>query len=274
MSELNDAAIRRYLLGLLPETEAEAVEEAYFGQPEVFDRVRGVEDDLIDDYVAGRLDGGDAAAFEGRYLASEPRRQRVEAARALRLARPPAASAPVTRRVRWLGPLAIAAALAVVVSVVLLTRSRGAQPSSAPSSMARGETPLPSPTLEMASPTPSASVLVAAPGRTVLLALSPTLLRGEGGAAEVRIPPRTDFLVLHLQLQPSEVQGVTNLQADVETVEGARVWSGAAQQVSERENLAAEVAVPVARLPPGDYLVGLNAGRETLHRYFFRIPAR
>jgi hypothetical protein len=279
MRELDDAVIRRYLLGLLPEPEVEAVEEAYFGQAEVFDRVRGAEDDLIDDYVAGRLERSEAAAFEARYLSSPPLRQRVEAARALRLARPPAgASAPVTRRVRWLGPLAIAAGIAIaVVAAVAILRSRAPQPTAAPPSMAgaptpapgAGETGVPSPG---PSGSPSATPLA---GRRVLLALSPTLLRGEaGGAAEARIPPRTDFVVLRLQLQPSEVRDATPLQASVETVEGTRVWNGAAQQVPERENLAAEVAVPAARLPAGDYLVTLDAGTETLHRYFFRVLAR
>jgi hypothetical protein len=277
MRELDDALIRRYLLGLLAEPELEAVEDAYFGQPEVFDRVRGAEDDLIDDYVGGRLDRADTAAFEARYLASEPLRQRVEAARALRLARPSSeASAPVTRRVRWMGPLAIAAAIAVaVVGVVLTMRGRAPQPASLPP-VARSE-PAPSPPVSgEPSPAPSASPTASAlPGRHILLALSPTLLRGEsGGAAEARIPARTEFLVLRLQLQPSEVQGVASLQAAVETVEGTHVWSGAAQQVPEHENLAAEVAIPVARLPPADYLVTLDAGTETLHRYFFRVLPR
>lgn len=278
MPELDEETIRRYLLGRLPEAEAETVEDAYFGEPEVFERVRGAEDDLIDDYVAGRLDRADSVAFEARYLASEPLRQRVDAARALRRARPSGeAPAAMTRHVRWLGPLAIAAAIAVAVAGVLLVmKARAPQPASPQPSLARSETPAPSPSAA-ASPSPTASPS-ASPlaGRHILLALSPTLLRGEGGgAAEARIPPRTDFVVLRLQLQPSEVEGVTApLQVAVETVEGTRVWSGPAQQVPDHENLAAEVAVPAARLAPADYLVTLDAGRETLHRYFFRVPAR
>jgi anti-sigma factor RsiW len=84
--DLDDAALRRYLLGLLPEAEAEPLEEAYFARPEVLERVRGVEDDLLDDYASGRLAPGERGAFEGRYLASPPLRERVVAARALRLA--------------------------------------------------------------------------------------------------------------------------------------------------------------------------------------------
>lgn len=37
------------LLGLLPEAEADALEEAYFTGPEVWERVRGAGDDLLGD---------------------------------------------------------------------------------------------------------------------------------------------------------------------------------------------------------------------------------
>src|SRR5262245_53725294 len=90
-----DEVLRAYLLGLLPEGEADALEELYFGDPEAFDRMRAAEDDLLDDYAAGRLGSTEKGAFESRYLASSPLRQRVVAARALRLAagRAPAARA-------------------------------------------------------------------------------------------------------------------------------------------------------------------------------------
>ena len=77
--DLDDAALRRYLLGLLPEAEAEPLEEAYFARPEVLETLRGVEDDLLDDYAAGRLSPGEKGAFEGRYLASPRLRDRVVA---------------------------------------------------------------------------------------------------------------------------------------------------------------------------------------------------
>ena len=75
--DLDDAAFRRYLMGLLPDAEAEGLEEVYFARPDVLERVRGVEDDLLDDYAAGRLETGEKEAFESRYLASAPLRERV-----------------------------------------------------------------------------------------------------------------------------------------------------------------------------------------------------
>ena len=93
--DLDDVAIRNYLLGLLPEAEAEVLEEAYLGDPQVFERVRGVEDDLLDDYAGGRL----ARTTGGCSSASTWRRHRCVTAwsrRALFTARPPGTRA-VTR---------------------------------------------------------------------------------------------------------------------------------------------------------------------------------
>ena len=44
----------RYLLGDLPEIEQTAVEQEYFADPEKFEEVWAVENDLVDRYVRGR----------------------------------------------------------------------------------------------------------------------------------------------------------------------------------------------------------------------------
>ena len=82
---LDDATLRRYLLGELPEDEAESLEEAYFADAEALALVREAEDDLLDDYAAGRLGTGERLAFERRRLGTPPQRERLRAARALRL---------------------------------------------------------------------------------------------------------------------------------------------------------------------------------------------
>ena len=126
-ADVDDAILRRYLLGLLTEAESEGLEEAYFARPDVLERVRGVEDDLLDDYAADRLDPGEKGAFESRYLASAPLRERVVAARALRLAtgsRQSPADRVVSRPGRWRIPLAIAAGLLLGILVFSLRPPR------------------------------------------------------------------------------------------------------------------------------------------------------
>lgn len=73
----------RYLLGDLPEAEATALEEKLLADDEQFDRVREVENSLIDDYVRGRLSPEDRERFERHYLASPVHLRRVAVARNL-----------------------------------------------------------------------------------------------------------------------------------------------------------------------------------------------
>lgn len=91
-----DEQLARYLLGLLPEDEAERLDELSVVDDEVADRLRVAEDDLVDAYVAGTLDGARLERFESFYLASPLRRERVQfAERFLRAVdRQPLPSAP------------------------------------------------------------------------------------------------------------------------------------------------------------------------------------
>ena len=72
-----------YLLGDLPEQERGAIEEQYFNDPEVFEKLSRVESQLIDDYVRGRLSAEERQKFERVYLSNADRRQRVRFAEAL-----------------------------------------------------------------------------------------------------------------------------------------------------------------------------------------------
>jgi hypothetical protein len=277
MREPDDGLIRRYLLGLVPDADAEGLEEEYFARADVFERVRGVEDDLLDDHAADRLTATEKTAFETRYVASGPSRQRMVAARALQLAAASdmrARPLAVRRIPRLTGLLAIAAGMLIALVAARLWRASAPQGIAAapPTSVAsRGETPSPQPT---ASGLPSLSPNPVAPatGRLVL-ALSPTHLRGESGPGEVRIAPAVDAVMLELQGDREAAPSGARLHVAIETVEGARVWSGPARRDS-RPLLVASAVVPATRLAPGDYVVTLSAGDRTLHRYFFRVPIR
>jgi hypothetical protein len=270
-SDRDEVAIRSYLLGRLPEPEAEALEDEYLARPEVWERVRGVEDDLLDDYAAGRLAPAERAAFETKYLASPPLRERVAAARALRSAagrHTPARPVAAPRATAWRAPLAIAASVLVAVAVFWM-RSAGPRPtpSASPRSTSIGPSPTP------VSPGP----ITAPAGRSVVLALSPVLLRGPGGPAELRIPPGTETVVLEMEGDPAAVpRSAVSLEIAVASVDGGPVWSGEAVRASDvrRPSLLATARVPAARLGPEDYVVTLRAGTgdgAVLHRYFVRV---
>jgi len=264
-----EAALRAYVLGLLGEEEAEALEIAYFGDPDLLARVRAAEDDLLDDAASGRLEAGEQQALDGR-LAAVPRlRARLEAARALRLVSRERGRTVAVRRV--LVPLALAAALLLaVIGFFGWGGKKGLDASPTPEARLGLPSPTPVPPSASAVPVPSprASDVARPPVGRLAFALAPTLLRGTGRTPELRLPPGTAEVVLQLGGDLGGAPGL--VAASVETVEGAAIWRGAARR-STAPATAATVAVPAERLAPGDYLLTLTVGGEPRHRYFFRV---
>ena len=134
-SRPNDRELVQYLLGLLSEEDTERLDELSLTDDEIAWRLRGVEDDLVDAYVSGTLEGDTLERFESFYLSSPRRRERVKFAanlrRAIEKAAPPevvavplgksaaasdAAAEPAGRAART-GAWGWAAAAAVVVSL-------------------------------------------------------------------------------------------------------------------------------------------------------------
>jgi hypothetical protein len=76
-----DLQLVHYLLGLLPEEETDRLDEDSIVDDEVAARLCGVEDDLVDAYVMGRLDQTTRQHFEASYLKSPRRRTKVKFAR-------------------------------------------------------------------------------------------------------------------------------------------------------------------------------------------------
>jgi hypothetical protein len=79
----NDQIIIRYLLNELSDSDQESFEVAYLKDQDLFDQLRSHEEELIEDYVKGDLSRRERRLFKQRYLVSERRRARVEAARQL-----------------------------------------------------------------------------------------------------------------------------------------------------------------------------------------------
>jgi hypothetical protein len=84
-SEISDGYVREYLLGRVSdETVLEAIEDQLFGDDTFCSHVALVEDDLINDYVCGRLNAADAESFRATLTSDRERRSKVELAEALR----------------------------------------------------------------------------------------------------------------------------------------------------------------------------------------------
>lgn len=74
---------KRYLLGTLSEEERDKLEQTYFSDDAEFDEIEIAEDELVDQYVRGKLAGDDRRRFEN--LASNSKRlgERIAFARVL-----------------------------------------------------------------------------------------------------------------------------------------------------------------------------------------------
>lgn len=77
------ATIRRYLLGGLSVGRRARLEERYFRNDDLFEKIEMVEDELVDAYVRGHLSASESRLFEENYLSSERRRNKVGIAREL-----------------------------------------------------------------------------------------------------------------------------------------------------------------------------------------------
>jgi hypothetical protein len=125
----DDRQLIRYLLGLLPEDEAQRYEEQSIVDDDVAARLRQVENDLVDAYVRGTLDEEFRKRFESFYLASPLRRDKVRFAerllgavdRASALgAAVPAGPRTAARRSRFVWSLAPAAMLLLACGILFL----------------------------------------------------------------------------------------------------------------------------------------------------------
>jgi hypothetical protein len=76
-------SVTQYLLGALPEEEAERLDELCFTDDRFAEALSAAENELVDAYVRGELAGADLARFKSYYLASSLRREKVEFAEAL-----------------------------------------------------------------------------------------------------------------------------------------------------------------------------------------------
>jgi len=82
----NEAILRNYLLGLLPEAETERLDELSVTEEVFAQNLRIAEHDLIDAYVNGELTGKERLEFSKQYGGAPLRRERVRFAEAFQAA--------------------------------------------------------------------------------------------------------------------------------------------------------------------------------------------
>lgn len=78
---ITQSNIRSYLLGQVDEAEHEAIETAILTDDELFEELLVVEDEVIDEYLTGKLDPEARSRFENYFLAAPERHEQLRFAR-------------------------------------------------------------------------------------------------------------------------------------------------------------------------------------------------
>lgn len=275
-----DGRLVKYLLGQLPEADRDRLEEQYFVDDDLFGELLDAEEQLINDYVNGRLSAAVRERFESHFLTQPGRRRRVDLDRALCRAgaRPEARPEPWWHSVLafWRAPRLVAAAalLAIALGGVwagvrisrlerLLDESRAQQAEAAARAGSKSE---------------PANVRAIAPGpqAQLALALAPGLTRGAEESRKVIVPRGATTLALTLdcgaEAYPGYQASLSNLSDQgAEILVYRRLTARAGRAGRE-----VDVSLPLANLPSADYQVTLaglspNSDPAPIGKYYFSL---
>jgi hypothetical protein len=270
----------RYLLGLLPVEEQEAIEEQYFSDPAVLEQVDVVEDQLITAYLDNRLDGEFSREFRRSYGQDMELRKRVDAAIYLRAALRPAQRAdslagPGPKFVgmffrKW--PTFVATAAAVTFVAILLVQNSDLrkQLSKQPPSGSTAQTSPIAPTIQMVSP-PEVLAFTLVPGITKGSKLGPP--------NRFRIGPAIKEIRISFELLGAKNISHVDIEIGIPLAGGETRTSLIRSNVQAISTTTGETAILVARMSellPGDYvasvrLPGTSGPNSILETYSFSL---
>jgi hypothetical protein len=251
---LSESHLREYLLGRLPDEARGALEEAYFADQDLYDRLLEMQNDLVDAWARNALSPDDRRAVEERLLSgpsgSERKRlaltlARADHARGTQQAIPSRAASPH----RFSAPLAIAATIAAIgVSTTLwlamdnarLRRSIAATP--APAATDRGSM--------VASALPSSNAEIAE------FRLAPGVVRSDQTPRTIQLPPQARLVRVLLETDDAAASFV----AGVERAGAGRIWTQGG--LVRRDGKTVTVWLPSELLTAGDYEILLWQTRE------------
>jgi hypothetical protein len=254
----DDEVLVRYLVGALPDEEAERLDELSIADDGFAARLDEAENDLVDAYARGRLTGETLERFRSFYLASPERMKKVALAEAL-LAREKRTARPRVAILRPRSLLGMAAALLLVTGAYRLAENLRRPGGNTAPPVAAVKAPVvraPGP----AQPEPIAPAPTPAPAPRIVALLLLPQTRGVARPPSVSVPPGTDFLALRLQLDSADFTSYRALLRDPAT--GGEVWNSG---VLRAAGPVVTIRIPAGLLKTQNYSVGLTgtSGRGT-----------
>lgn len=286
-----ERTLRRYVLGTLDEDARVRLEERLVNEPEIFDALGVVEDELIEDYLDDVLDEEEKRRLE-RHCLDAPGRERLPAF--FRELRARAAGEAGPASAHWLGSLTprpawVAAAAAVLALSVAAHVWIALGPGLRPEAKAGVEAPTPaSPDPRLAQLAAAREELVAdlaaereereraetrlaelqaarAPQATPIptFTLAAGLLRAAGSVPRVTVSPNATVVRLRLDLPADDYPSYRVVLRDAN---GEEIWSQSKLTAEETpDRILLSLLVPSSALAHGDYLMtlsGLTEGGE------------
>lgn len=304
---ISQETIRNYLIGALDEATTEALDELSVTSQEFADQVEAEQYDLVDDWVAGRLDATERASF-GTVLARSPAlREKVRISHLWTAAPKGAVVERPAERVGFFADLFgglprltySLAGIAVLIglSTLFVYLFRG----SSASEIAKVEPPIAAPSNNPALPTPTAPEVLAderptpnpvneyqpdnsnarkptpEPARSaarpfVVLTLSPPT-RGNGEIKSVKIVSGVEYLDLTVQ---TEAEPDGRFRVEIGDASSGKIdWTSVPVAVNAKNGRASiKVRVPAAKLRSGLRSIRLrkaDAENEIVDEHFLKI---
>ena len=259
-NEIDDAFLREFLLGKVDDEERGRIEDLFLTDPQAKERVLGVEQDLIEDYLEGTLTTADRERFVARYAQTAEQQRRLRITKSIKdwaLAEA-ASSAKTSGGFRaWFGfrpafviPIAATAMIVLVVGALWLSRrlehatiERELAQLNSPSNLRTGQ---------------------------LLAALSPVTVRG--GESQAPINARSSDEFVELRLLWIQKERHPSYQATI-----SRVGENQSFLVSnlqpESDGKAIRLKLPVHLLTRGMYQIGLTAdgSASSVEEYQFTV---
>jgi hypothetical protein len=235
----DESLLRRFLMGDITADEREQIEDAFMVDDELYQSLRAIEDELIIDYLRGRLTLESQTRFAREIEQSPVRQQRVaQVQQLLDVAAPAAAPVPAARPKpsRW-RPITLAAA-AVMVLVAGLTWRSPASP-----------------------PPPDETVTPAAAPSDVVFDVGPVVRSADGAGNTFVVPAgRTTFTLRFPLAVTNEERAAISLRA----TGGAALALETSPVIEHRRDGLAEVrwTIPVDAVKPGDYEIVVTIDRR------------
>lgn len=253
MRHRQDEPVRAYLLGALDDRHAGALEEKYFVDRKVLNRLRDVETALIVDFLEQRLSSSEKVSFEKRYLEIPDLKRRVEEVRKEFASARPIAS----RSMAW--RLSLATVMLILVAATGLVywraRQRSADSGERLTQIARNLS-------------------------VVDVRLTPGVVKS-GLAQSVVIGAPAPDAIVRLSLELPGRHSTTDYQARLAVIgsdgQRNRIWtSGVLRPVAAGGGETLTVDLVPNLLRPGDYIVEVGPPeRPTLETYLLRVtPVR